>query len=302
MALVYKDSFFMLGDQVLRRKRGWPMGGPLSEPGTLVDLSEDLRLLDADSERLRDLGWHFEGKCLQDVVSGLMHVDDNIVFSAMLCRDCLAKGMQRMWPADVGIEVEGLGPTLRFLSSVVHVHGYAVSVFPHNPNLGFAVDLLQCPLQKIARLGPFISFKVSSYAHLKAFVLWQVIGFDHIVQGSLPGMCSHLCALYMEIHNLGWPRVWLSNALRSIPRRHSSHVIRACRMFGRAWKYFDVVSLTKHLQAFANMSSINVAIFEPIIGGAPLMNSASTISSSSSSSDSSETSDSTSTGIILKRP
>ena len=62
LALVYKDKFFMLGDQVLMRKQGWPMGGPLSEPGTLVDLSENLRQLEADPEKLRELGWYFEGK------------------------------------------------------------------------------------------------------------------------------------------------------------------------------------------------------------------------------------------------
>ena len=69
LALAYKDNFFILGDQVLMRKECWPMGGPLSEPGTLIDLSENLRLLDCNPQLLLELGWHFDGKCFQDIVS-----------------------------------------------------------------------------------------------------------------------------------------------------------------------------------------------------------------------------------------
>ena len=38
----YHDKFLCLGDQIIFRNQGWPMGGSLSEPGTLVDLQHDV--------------------------------------------------------------------------------------------------------------------------------------------------------------------------------------------------------------------------------------------------------------------
>ena len=39
------DRFVRVGDSVVERIRGWPMGGSLSEPATLVDLGEATRQL-----------------------------------------------------------------------------------------------------------------------------------------------------------------------------------------------------------------------------------------------------------------
>ena len=57
------------------------MGGSLSEPGMLVDLYESIRLLDGDAQGLREIGWYFERLSFQQVVAGLLHVDDSIVLS-----------------------------------------------------------------------------------------------------------------------------------------------------------------------------------------------------------------------------
>ena len=47
---ILEDRCFTVGDQVLYRLLGWPQGGPLSEPGTLVDLNEDI--LNIHNEKL----------------------------------------------------------------------------------------------------------------------------------------------------------------------------------------------------------------------------------------------------------
>ena len=44
------------------RQTGWPQGGPLSEPGTLVDLREDARHLQAHEDDMSNVGWEFQAK------------------------------------------------------------------------------------------------------------------------------------------------------------------------------------------------------------------------------------------------
>ena len=38
----------------MQRRGGWPMGGAFSEPGTLVDLSEELRVIHESQDALRE--------------------------------------------------------------------------------------------------------------------------------------------------------------------------------------------------------------------------------------------------------
>ena len=56
---IAEDVMFTFGDTVIRRLQGWPMGGSMSEPGTLIDLSEDLLAAHVDTDRLKELGWYF---------------------------------------------------------------------------------------------------------------------------------------------------------------------------------------------------------------------------------------------------
>ena len=49
------------------------------------------------------------------------------------------------------------------------------------------------------------------------------------------------CMLFFsEIHRLGWPRIWVSKILRSIPNRHNTVFISAVRRIGKALKHFEV--------------------------------------------------------------
>ena len=49
MNFALNDQLSFIGDIVMFRHTGWPMGGSFSEPGTLIDLSESTRLLFGES-------------------------------------------------------------------------------------------------------------------------------------------------------------------------------------------------------------------------------------------------------------
>ena len=75
------DIFFRVGDKIVCRKRGWPMGGALGEPSTLVDLQESIRLLCDKSASANDLDCVLPGLSKHNlkfdrIVQGLQHVDD----------------------------------------------------------------------------------------------------------------------------------------------------------------------------------------------------------------------------------
>ena len=102
------------------------MGGALSEPSTLVDLQESIRLLCDKSASANELDRVLPGMSKHNLkfdrsVQGLQHVDDAGVFSKILCPSCLLKIVTNLWPHDVGITLEEQGPVMRFLSGILHV-------------------------------------------------------------------------------------------------------------------------------------------------------------------------------------
>ena len=126
------------------------MGRALSEPGTLVDLGHDVRDLHCSASRLDDVGWNFRNLAADRLVAGISHVDDSVLISKLLCVNCLCAGLKKLWPSDVGVQLEERGPTLRFLSSVLHAVEEEIYVFPWNPNVGFSLRLSD--IQTVARL------------------------------------------------------------------------------------------------------------------------------------------------------
>ena len=206
----------------------------MSEPGTLIDLSENLLNVFNNNELLKDLGWSYENSNIQEVVSGLMHVDDSILFSKTFCVDCLSKGIAKLWPTDVGVSKEEEGPILRFLSTFIMAQEARLLVLPHNPNFEFAFGKQSA--QKVARLGTFIE-SISTYSMFKNFMLSQVLVYNHICLGSIDNMQHIAWVLFREVMTLGWPQKWLSTCLRAIPLRYNSVFIQHVRFVGRTLKH-----------------------------------------------------------------
>ena len=134
---ISKQRYFTVGSLVMKGRGG------SSEPGTLVDLSEELRIIHQSRGALHNAGWLVGVLSLEETVTGVMQVDDTLVLSTIFCTACLERGMRKVWPPDVGISLEEVGPTVCMLQCHVHVPviGDQVHARPYNPNVYFALGV-----------------------------------------------------------------------------------------------------------------------------------------------------------------
>ena len=122
------------------------MGGALSEPATLVDLGECTRGLYVGGPEAAASGWARPGFATQELVAGLQHVGDAVLLSHVYCPDCLAAGLRKVWPQDVGATLEESGPRVRFLHSLLLVErGCELVVRPFVANSRFSRGLDASP-------------------------------------------------------------------------------------------------------------------------------------------------------------
>ena len=83
-SLVAADDKFLVGQFVVRRRTGWPMGGSLSEPATLIDLGMEVEKWHTDPAKRQEIGWFCPSRpALKpgQLVAGLQHVDDTLLIS-----------------------------------------------------------------------------------------------------------------------------------------------------------------------------------------------------------------------------
>ena len=104
------------------------MGGPMSAAATSIDLEHSTRRLHSD--------FKFRKACklvvanasggilsMRQTLQGILHVDDCLLGSRVLCQSCILEGLKRAWPNDIGLKVEGIGPSLQVLGCVVSSDG-----------------------------------------------------------------------------------------------------------------------------------------------------------------------------------
>ena len=84
MEFAAADRYCLLGQSVVGRAAGWPMGGPMSEPTTLVDLGEPIYHAYTEAGGAADAGWAHPGAPLRQLVQGVQHVGDALMFSLAL--------------------------------------------------------------------------------------------------------------------------------------------------------------------------------------------------------------------------
>eukprot|EP00974_Lingulodinium_polyedra_P018946 1833226-Lingulodinium_polyedra.AAC.1 len=95
------------------------MGGPFSAAATTVDLEHDVSSLYCDTRVARRVGWLVPKVDMRHTVQGVLHVDDSIVFSKILCEDCLIAGVAKLFPADIGMSCEARGACIPFLHAQI---------------------------------------------------------------------------------------------------------------------------------------------------------------------------------------
>ena len=98
----------MVGDKVVERHKGYPMGGSFSEIGTCLDFNYCLEIMARSKKKRQNAGFQYENLSFDSIFGGLLHVDDCLVGSGIYCCDCIVLYLQRIFPADVGIECVNL--------------------------------------------------------------------------------------------------------------------------------------------------------------------------------------------------
>eukprot|EP00969_Alexandrium_andersonii_P334489 14781897-Alexandrium_andersonii.AAC.1 len=77
-----------VGDALVHRSTGWPMGGSHSEPATLVDSGAFVHKLHTSPKTRAETGVDVDSLPVDQLLAGLQHVDDLLVCSRVWCEDC----------------------------------------------------------------------------------------------------------------------------------------------------------------------------------------------------------------------
>ena len=114
---VIRDVYLTLGDLCIQRTGGWNMGNTVSEEGTAVDLTETERRFFRRKSEYRCTRFSIAGLEPQQIIAGHRHVDNICAMSYIYCEKCIAKGLKRMYPKDIDLEIETSGLEL----SLIHI-------------------------------------------------------------------------------------------------------------------------------------------------------------------------------------
>ena len=257
------DNLFVLGDAVVERKRGWAMGNTMSSAATCIDLEHEVFVLHNDRNRARELRWTHGDFRTSELVQGLQHVDDAIVFSKVLCGDCLWKGMQKLWPTDVGITLESSSSPLhgalycdgsmRFLHARVSLLGHTSDflrdvpcyVQPYMPNAAFASGTQPHP--HVSHVALFVGSQVQNTSHIQNYLWCKLSMFDKLVMGSWDLGREAVAQMVAEVLRLLWPCRWVASSLHQYPRHNQSCFACAVRKLGQSLRRQPVSALSDYL-------------------------------------------------------
>jgi len=245
LRFVDNDSFFSTGDVVWERTDGLPMGSPPSPPTTAYDLDLHSRRMYESKKHAQAIGVHIPGIKTSQVVQGLLHVDDSVVFSKIFCCSCLGSLVQRLWPKDVSAKIEASGPTIPFLHCVINAHPNSiftnhVTFTPTLQNLEFCLGLAADP--KTSKFPQYLSSSIQCTKSLQP-VLWGKIAV--LVWTCLQCSDDFLLALTAAITEpllMGWPPVSVGRCLASFPRSHRGIPSSIVRIAGRFLRKYKVAS------------------------------------------------------------
>ena len=232
LQILKHDAIFRLGDVALYRREGWPMGGSFSEPATLVDLGAEVLKLYRSYRVQAAVGWVHDDVDVEQLLCGLCHVDDALLTSLILCSGCLLRGIQALYPSDVGVSLEEEGEVLKFLQAVVDCTDYQnPRIFPYMANVEFSLGLALH--QNHCRIGKFLHPTITPFSAFKVFVTGQLLSHNHIFKYQGHIFLLHLFILLAEFFRLNYPDAWLCKAIKSVSVRHDSIYIRVAKRMAR---------------------------------------------------------------------
>ena len=115
------SSMFLLGDVVIKQRRGVPMGGGASKIASPLLLAHyETQWLLSSELRLQHRFEHGV-RSFREQTDGKRYVDDLLVMSTAYCQQCLFEMLRIMYPFPLVVNLEGRGPHVEWLDLVLHV-------------------------------------------------------------------------------------------------------------------------------------------------------------------------------------
>lgn len=256
LQLASKDTLFSIGNEVLERTSGWPMGGAMSEAITLIDLGHDTRKLRKQST-LQRIGWAHKNMDIDELVCGIQYVDDLTLMSKTWCTSCLKKGLTSLWPKDVGVQTEEVADnsnswTIRFLQAQIHIHGKSsIHITPYNPNEEYCKG--QHPQPHVLRLAPYLSTSETPQQVLNQFLMPQFATHNRLLLGRATHAFEPLKLLCTET----WLAKWTIKAFyKSVLTLHEAKTSEY---------YFYLRLVASHLHVYSSWQHVEWKLLTPDI-------------------------------------
>ena len=128
-------------------------------------------------------------------------------YQKTICNKCLASGMSRLWPPDVGISIEGVPPTITFLHLTLtlldKVDECPISFAPAAPNADFATGISDFPV--VSKIPPFIKTITVPRCVVGPYINCKFAAFDQIYGSDLDGADYSTALRMSELLQLDWP-------------------------------------------------------------------------------------------------
>ena len=219
MRYAISDKAFLVGNEVISRVDGWPMGGHMSAAATAITVEHDVADIYRNRARAKELGWHCGKLPTQQVIQGIVHIDDALVFSKKtLCHDCLKNGILRCFPQDIGMTIEQQNPQLTFLHVTLDVKDSIeecpIDFSPSAPNSDYSRGVSDYP--KVARVPPFLGPSTKTRDMLRPFLASKFAAFWQIYAYDVSLLREPLAILLSEIMREGWPPKQVAKCMMTV--------------------------------------------------------------------------------------
>jgi hypothetical protein len=208
------------------------MGGSFSEPATLVDLGRSIAKFYASTALQRKSGIYINGVPPDQLIQGLLHVDDCLLASKVYCKDCLLRALAVIWPSDVGTSLEAAGFEIDFLTVLIHSFAdgsYFITPLPKNVNFALRIDAHPA----VSRISPYKGPAIHDFNDIKLLLFPHLLSYNRIALGFIGPAARCTALLLSEVFRLGWPTQLVARVLASIPRRHETLYILSLRRLSK---------------------------------------------------------------------
>ena len=228
--LAAKECHFLIGDMVVKRHHGWPMGGSHSEPGTMIDVGQFVHMLYADKKTQAYSKLLVDRFEIDEILQGVQHVDDILLMSHIWCHTCIEDKIKAYFPNDMGFETEETGPKLRFLTTWISVKGCQLLIEPYQPNFEFVLKAGKH--KKVSRCPMFIDRQCTPTTMLRSFIFAHIFCYSKLCREEPLLMLKHIGILVKEAHMCDWSYTDIATILLSHNLRYRNICLDFCAHIG----------------------------------------------------------------------